>query len=107
NKPIGVKLYDSLNNKSAYMRWYKGQLKTIVSPTENHVYNLGYDNSFNNFTYVEENFNLPPRLVSKKIGESKTVLYQSNNNDKESFHLKREIVSYTNSEGVPLKGVLF
>jgi dipeptidyl aminopeptidase/acylaminoacyl peptidase len=80
---------------------------TIVPLTNKRIRNLVYNDSYNHFCYTEEDYNLPPRLVYKELGKERKVLYQSNKADTAILSLKQEIISYTNSDGVPLKGVLY
>ena len=41
------------------------------------------------------------------MGKKETVLYQSNRQDKSILSLRQEIISYTNSDSIPLKGILY
>jgi dipeptidyl aminopeptidase/acylaminoacyl peptidase len=104
--PLVLKLYNTKDNRSAYMVWRNDRYDTIVPPTEKHIQNLVYNTSFSHFCYTEEDYNLPPSLVHKKIGEDKKVLYQSNKADTAILTLKQEIIAYTNSDGVSLQGIL-
>lgn len=106
-KPFVVRLFDSAENKSTYVLWEKGANKTIVPTTTNRIQFLNYDDACKHFSYTEENYNLPPRLVYKETGKEESVLFESNKADKAILSLRQEIISYTNSEGVSLKGVLY
>jgi len=105
--PLVLKLYDSKENKSAYLLWENGEYKTIIPPTTMYVRSLNYNKSFDSFSWIEEDYNLPPRIAFTRAGEDKKVLYQSNKADTAILSLRQEIISYANSDGLPLKGILF
>jgi len=107
DKPLVIKLDDPSENKSTYILWKDGGYKTIVAPTTKRVQSLSYNPSFTRFSWLEEDYNLPPRLVYKETGIQERVLYQSNRQDTAVLSLKQEIISYTNSDGIPLKGILY
>lgn len=112
SEPLVINLYDAEKNKTGYCLWHNGNLETIVPPTTKHIRSLNYNRSFTRFSWLEEDYNLPPRLVYKEMGkwgekETETVVYQSNKQDTAILSLKREIISYTNSDSIPLKGVLY
>ena len=107
DKPLVIKLYDPSENRSTYILWKNGQYKTIIAPTTKHIQYLDYNPSLTFFSWLEEDYNLPPRLVYKAMGNDTTVVYQSNKQDKAIRSLKQEIISYANSDGVPLKGTLY
>lgn len=104
-KPLIIQLHNPVVNKNSYILWKEKNFDTIIPLTQNHIREFHHNTYYNYFSYIEENYNLPPRLVFKKIGEKKKVLYQSNKKDKSV--LKQEIISYTNKEGTRLKGVLY
>jgi dipeptidyl aminopeptidase/acylaminoacyl peptidase len=116
SQPLLIELFDPQKNLTGFAFWSNGKTQVIIPPTAKRIQSLCYNNSFNCFSWLEEDYNLPPRLVYKKLGKegekenetgTETVLYQSNRQDKAILSLKREIISYTNSDGVPLKGILY
>ena len=48
---------------------------------------------------------MPPQVVIKK-GKKEELVFASNKTDKEAVGIKSEVISYTNSRGINLKGVL-
>jgi|WetSurMetagenome_2_1015567.scaffolds.fasta_scaffold06811_3 dipeptidyl aminopeptidase/acylaminoacyl peptidase len=106
-EPLIIKLYDTQNNITSYILWRNAKERVIIPPTPNRVQLLQYNKTYEWFSWVEESFNLPPRMVFKPEGKAGKILYQSNKADKAILSLKQEIVEYTNSEGIPLKGILF
>lgn len=106
-RPLIIKLYDPDNNVTSYVLWHNGKSKVIIPPTPYNIQFLQYNSTYEWFSWFEESYNMPPRMVFKKDGEVGKVLYQSNKGDKSVLSLKQEIISYTNSDKVPLKGVLY
>lgn len=107
SRPLVIELNDPKENRTGYALWYKGKTEVILRPTSKHIESLSHDDSYQHFSYIEEDYNLPPRLVYKEMGKDETVVYQSNEQDKAILSLKQEIIPYTNSDGVHLKGILY
>jgi dipeptidyl aminopeptidase/acylaminoacyl peptidase len=105
--PLVIRLYDPQDNKTSYVLWHKGKSKIIVPLTSRYIQFLNYNKSYDWFSWVEEDYNMPPKLVSKAGGKERKVLFESNKADKAILSLKQEIISYTNSDGIPLKGILY
>lgn len=106
-KPVLLRLYDPNENKTAYILHQKGRNETLVPFTGMNLHELKYNEEYNQFCYIEENYNVPPRLVHKVAGKEKTIVFQSNKTDKAILSLKQEMISYTNSDSIPLKGILY
>lgn len=106
-EPLVIRLYDPLENLTSYVLWHNGKSEVIVPPTTNNIQFFNYSKSYDCFSWVEENYNMPPRVVFKTEGVVGKTLYQSNKADKAILSLKQQIVTYTNSEGIPLKGILY
>ncbi|MGD9556491.1 MAG: alpha/beta hydrolase family protein [Mangrovibacterium sp.] len=106
-QPLVIELYDPDKNRTGYSLWRKGKTEVILPPTTKRIKSLSYNPSFTCFSWLEEDYNLPPRLVYKETGKQGRVLYQSNPQDTAVLSLRQEIISYTNSDSIPLKGVLY
>lgn len=107
SEPLVIQLYDPQKNVTSYALWHKGNIKPIIAPTTKHIESFNYNKAYTHFSYTEEDYNMPPRLVYKEIGKEEKVVYESNKEDKAILSLKQEIISYTNSDGIPLKGILY
>jgi dipeptidyl aminopeptidase/acylaminoacyl peptidase len=60
------------------------------------------------YAYVEENFNLPPRLVIKEsLNAKEKILFQSNPQHFKYNWGSSRLITYNNSKGAVLNGVLF
>ncbi|MEA5046863.1 MAG: prolyl oligopeptidase family serine peptidase [Petrimonas sp.] len=106
-KPILLRLYDPNENKTAYILHQKGRNETLVPLTGMNIRDLKYNEEYKHFWYIEENFNCSPRVVYKVPGKEKSEVFQSNKNDKAILSLQQETISYTNSEGISLRGILY
>ncbi|WP_319592490.1 prolyl oligopeptidase family serine peptidase [uncultured Draconibacterium sp.] len=107
SNPLLIELYDPETNQTGYSLWHKGKTEIIIPPTSHYISSLTYNQSLNCFSWLEENYNQPSRLVHKKTEENPIVIYQSNKQDENISSLKQEIISYTNSKETPLKGILY
>ncbi len=105
--PLVVKLYNPLENITSYILWHNGDIKSIIAPTSRHIESFIYNNTYTHFSYIEEDYNMPPRLIYKETGKAEKIVYESNKEDKAVSSLRQEIISYTNKDGFPLKGVLY
>ena len=105
--PLVIRLYDPRKNITSYVLWYKGNVKSIIAPTSRHIESFIYNKTYTHFSYIEEDYNMPPRLVYKETGKEEKIVYESNKEDKTVSFLRQEIISYTNKDGIPLNGVLY
>ncbi len=106
-QPLIIRLYDSQENRSAYLLLESGGYDTIIPLTCNRIQSLIYNKTYSRFCFVEEDYNLPPRLVYKESGKEEKVIFQSNKADTAILSLKKEIFSFTNDDGTPLKSILY
>lgn len=107
SEPLLIELYDPEKNRTGYSLWYNGKTEVIIPPASKHIQSLNYNQLLTCFSWLEEDYNLPPRLMYKEMGKKETVVYQSNKQDKAILSLKQEIIFYTNSDGIFLKGILY
>jgi len=107
SEPLVIKLYDPQENRTGYALWDKGKTQVIIPPTSKHIQSLSYNRSFTCFFWIEEDYNLPPRLAYKQMGKEQILLYQSNRQDNAILSLRQEIIRYTNGDSIPLKGILY
>jgi len=105
-EPLLVKLEDVENFTQSYIL-VGDNVETMVPFTKNKILDFKHNSDYTRAAYLEENYNLPTRLVSKISGLKEKIVFQSNPDDSAVFNLKKEIISFTNSEGKPLKGALF
>jgi dienelactone hydrolase len=106
-EPLLIKLSDPQKNETSYLLCHKGKSTVIIPPSTRHIQSFNYSRSLDSFSWIEEDYNLPPRLIHKKLNKDELILFSSNKADTAIMHLKQEIISYTNSDGVQLKGILY
>jgi dienelactone hydrolase len=106
-EPYIIKLYDPQENMTSYVLRNKGKSRVIVPLTSHYIQFLNYNKSYDRFSWVEEDYNMPPQLVSKAEGKERKVLYISNNADRPILSLKQEIISYSKRDNIPMKGILY
>ena len=98
----------SQNNKTSYALLKNSEYRPLLTEVSNRIkdFKLSADENIG-FT-LEENYNLPTKLCffNAKTNKKET-LYSGNTADKEVFKVHQEVVSFTNSEGVNLKGLLY
>lgn len=105
--PLIIKLFDEEKNTSAIVRFYKQNASYIVYPTDNHIRSVTYDLNYQNFAYWEENFNSPPVLFNLPFNKKKFPIYFTNKNDSQIKNVKQRVISYQDSFGNDLKGILY
>ncbi len=107
-KPLLINLKDKESNMNSYISWYKQKTKEILRPSNDYIREFKYDKNMEKFVTIEDNFNKPSAVfVSDYKKKYKKILFEGNTADKTSLMAKQDIVNFTNSKGIPLKGVLY
>lgn len=108
SRPLMLHIRREDHNDSGYYSYDKGKLKEIMPYSSNRIKMFSNKDKQDLIYAIEENYNLSPQLYSKsKLSGQKQVLYTTNHYDKEAMDLQHDVISYTNSEGKHLKGVLY
>jgi dipeptidyl aminopeptidase/acylaminoacyl peptidase len=108
SQPLALHIRREDRNDSGYYSYYKGKLKEMMPYSTNRVKLFSNKDKHDLIYAIEENYNLSPQLYSKsKSSGQKHVLFTTNLHDKEAVDLRQDVISYTNSEGKHLKGVLY
>lgn len=106
-EPLVIQLENNENNIQSYLLLDDQNQVAVIPPTFNRIKNFEYDADLKTFCYLEENYNLPPRLVLKKMNEDPVLVLQSNKGDSDVYHYQQEISSYMSNVGDSLKGILY
>lgn len=111
-KGIVIKIRDKKNNLTSYINWNKGKTETLIPPAQNRIKDIQYNLDTGNIFSIEENYNSPPVLYRyetqfKNKENRKTAIFNSGKEDKIIVNQKQEILSYTNTAGTKLKGLLY
>jgi dipeptidyl aminopeptidase/acylaminoacyl peptidase len=105
--PLLIRLFDSEKAVTSFIKWYKGKETVVVPPSAHLCSEMHYDLEINRLIYLEQDYNLPPRLVTKGNVIPEHVLFQSNKNDTSLARIRQEIISYPDGQGNLIQGVLF
>ncbi len=111
-KGIVLKIRYKKDNLTSYVGWKKGKQETLIPPTEKRIKDVKYNKDHKSIFSIEENYNSPPVLYQYKAQFKnreirKTPIFKSGKDDKVIINLKQEILSYTNTAGTKLKGLLY
>ncbi|SFU78101.1 Prolyl oligopeptidase family protein [Pustulibacterium marinum] len=97
-------LKDSLGNRSWRYGTYGRRLTNSSGKYRDFV---GLSKDTKTVVYLEEDYNQAPKLCVQTSGKAPKMLYQSNPFDTGIQLLQQERIHYTNSDGIPLQGVLY
>ncbi|MFS4469807.1 alpha/beta hydrolase family protein [Chryseobacterium sp. T20] len=105
-KPVILELYDQNNNETSYAQWFQDKIKVLLPATKNRVSDFKINPQSLTVFSLEESFNSPQAIYLYHNGHKKKV-YQSNRFDHQIITARQEVLSYKNSLGVSIKGVLY
>lgn len=104
-RPLLLKMYDKVNDKTAVLSYASGKILTLVAPTRHRIETLEQQND-QLISYTSEDYNVPFYITAFN-GKKAKVIYKSNPQDTLACRFRAERISYTNSEGVKLTGILY
>lgn len=105
--PLIVEYRNEMNNRFGYERLHGNKERYIVVPlTEGKISSMLYNPSLGSFAYLQENYNMPPRIAITKDNKSK-VIYQSNIQDIKISKARMDVIDYTGPGNASLKGLLY
>lgn len=94
-------------SRISFYRWKPSNKITLNLTGKNTLSSLYVSSDGSSAMYVEENFNVPPRLMFKGAHSTAKLLLQSNTQYFKYKWSGAEIVSYCNSKGAALQGILY
>jgi dipeptidyl aminopeptidase/acylaminoacyl peptidase len=107
-KPVFFRIWDKDSNSTSYALWHHGHVNTVIAGTPNNIKNIVHDDQLEKFCTLEENYNMPPKLLmTEKRKGKRTVLFSDDSADKDSAFLKQEIINYKDAQGTHLQGILY
>lgn len=101
------KVTDLKNNAVSVIEWSRNKKRNIISPRISMIKNLKVDEKMQQFCFVEENFNMPSKILIYNNKTRKELSVFEDGRDKQSKALKQEILHYKNAEETPLKAILY
>jgi len=108
DSPLILEAKDKDQNLTSYLKVTAGKTNALLPAVANYISTIFFSSNFQRAAFVEENYNLPPRLVLADLAsEEQQVLLQSNKGDKQVKDFKQELIHFQNSEGKSLKGLLY
>ncbi len=107
NNPVIIKLFNQQENSTSFVVWNKGRTRVILPPVPKRIRSFKWNSTCAFFSWIEEDYNLPPQAVFTRAGEKETVLYPVKNDSRSFSSLRQELISYAGSEGSPLNGILY
>lgn len=104
--PVLIRTVDRSKNLTAFSTWYNEKNTDLIPQTANRIREIKYDRKMEKLFTVEENYNMAPKIYeySAKKEKRREIISVK---DQTAAGLKQKIVSYKNSIGTPLKGVLY
>jgi len=97
---------DNYARHSGYYRWSSKMNEKLVLSDSSRVDQLV--DSKSSFAYVEQRYDMPPRIMAKELNSNYSKLIFQSNPHHKSFHWgKSELISYKNSKGKILNAVLY
>lgn len=105
--PLLVQLSDPDNMIMKVVRWHHSKETVIAEASSNLYTEPVYDNQIRYVCFIEQNYNLPPRLICRVHGKNKQILFQTNRLDKKVSAFRQETITYTDGQGNPCQGILF
>jgi dipeptidyl aminopeptidase/acylaminoacyl peptidase len=97
---------ESEDGKTGFYRWQKDR-KVIQIVFENSSNDpIHYDSNQQLFFYIEQRFDVPPRIIKTNIS-TKQIVFESNLQHRQFHWGKSELIHFQNSKKQLLKGVLY
>jgi dipeptidyl aminopeptidase/acylaminoacyl peptidase len=107
-KPLLIEIKDRQLNTVSYVILNQGKAKTVVPATADFIREIYYSDQLERIWYTQENFNRPTEILTVESNNlRRRHIAESGKTDAEAKVLKSQMMNYTNSEGIPLKGVLY
>ncbi|SIS70230.1 Prolyl oligopeptidase family protein [Chryseobacterium ureilyticum] len=102
-----LKVSDQEKEELSYHR-LKNKKNTILYSSGENVKSVSFSDDGQKMSVLEENFNSPPKLwMIDTQRKQKELVFDAAVSDPQAKLLKQQIVSYTSSSGLPLKGTLY
>lgn len=103
-----VSATDAQDNRKIFWEMKDGTWRKVTDWAEDNIKMLTKATERDRYVYIRENLNIPPELRVKDRNEkSSLILFKSNGHDVSGAGLKKEMLTYTNSEGKNLKAILY
>ncbi|KIO54673.1 alpha/beta hydrolase family protein [Flavobacterium hibernum] len=95
------------DGKTGYWHWSQNKGEKEIFFTDSYIDRFIFNAKTKTAIMVEQKFNLPPRIISKKNDRETHVVVQSNPQQENYLWGKTELIRFQNSKKQNLKGVLY
>ncbi|PTS87398.1 hypothetical protein DBR27_24520 [Flavobacterium sp. HMWF030] len=95
------------DGKTGYTSWKKNDNEKLISYGDCSISTLRFGVKKQKLFWLEQKFNLPPRLISKENLLPAKVIFQSNKQHYNYYWGKNELIHFQNSKKQNLKGILY
>ncbi|WP_374173174.1 prolyl oligopeptidase family serine peptidase [Flavobacterium tructae] len=96
------------NGGTGYYNWSIKSNDKLVFSNDTGLSQMIYNASTNTFMYLEQNYDLSPRLMAKTpVKKIPQIIVQSNPHQQQFYWGKSELIHYKNTKGIFLKGILY
>lgn len=95
------------DGKTGYFEWNSTKGEKPIAYADSFMDDLHYSSNKNRFFFREQRFDMPPRLSVQQKPLKPAVFFSSNEHQQKYYWGKSELITYQNSKGKNLKGVLF
>lgn len=107
-QPLVVKMLNNKDNASYYVKITDKTVENVTLPSEDAIYGILWNPSFDKFVHLQENHNKPTQITFSDIRKKgKPAIFRSNMEDKEAASLQKEMVTFGKAGDIDLKGVLY
>ncbi|SFC19484.1 alpha/beta hydrolase family protein [Kaistella jeonii] len=106
SEPLAIKITNNATSKQAVGVYSKGKFQQLCKTGPEYITMSVSFPQQKKYLYVKRNYNAPPVLVMNKNFKEQ-VLFKTNPKDHGVREVRMEKISYTNSKGVPLTGLLY
>lgn len=106
-EPLVVRMYDKGKDRTAILSYAckSGKISMLLAPTRERVEKIEHRNG-RLLGVSMEDYNVPTYIRAFK-GLKSSIIYKSNRDDQLATKIRSERISYVNSEGVDLTGILY
>ncbi|MFH7000967.1 S9 family peptidase [Flavobacterium bizetiae] len=97
-----------INGGKGFYKWSSKSNDKLIYSSSTSLSQIAQATSDGTFIYMEQSYDLPPRLMVKTPGDKNPKIILQSNLQHQQFHWGgEELISYTNEKGIALKGILY
>lgn len=105
-QPVLIKVSNSTTSQQVLGIYHQKKLKMLFRNGSDYIAVGSFTPNLSKILYSKSNYNIPPQLIVHHNGQEK-MIFQSNGKDRGAKAIKMEKISYQNSRGEALTGLLY